>query len=327
MKLPSSRRPLLLTVALGLAIAACGGDDSDGDDADTAATTAQSAAPSGTGTAAAAPAGDMSVVVGSKDFTEQFILAEMYSQALSAAGFDVETEANLGSTQITDGALQNGDIDVYPEYTGTMLLYVCEQGYDPGMADQVYDLDQTCYNERGLTLLDPTNFSNGNAVACTQEFADANGLTTMSDLGAVADDVRYATVAEQLTAETGLPLIKEQYGFEFGDVKTYDVSLRYKAIENGEADCVYAFGTDSALADLGLVVLEDDKSIWPADQPTPIVRTEWLAEVDPRFTEILNAISAQLDDQTMQALNARVDIDQEDPADVAAAWLTEQGLI
>lgn len=316
---------LALVAALAIAVAGCGGGDSDADASDE--TTAPATEPAETGAAPAEPAGNTKVIVGSKDFTEQFILAEMYAQALGAAGFDVETKANLGSTQITDEALQNGDIDIYPEYTGTMLLYICEQGYDPNMADQLYDLDQACYNERGLTLLEPTNFSNGNAVACTKEFTDANGVATMSDLAAVADQARYATVAEQLTAETGIPLIKEHYGFEFSDVKTYDVSLRYKAIENGEADCVYAFGTDSAIADLGLVVLEDDKSIWPADKPTPVVRTDWLAEVDPRFTEILDTISTNLDDQTMQALNAKVDIDKEDPADVAKEWLTEQGLL
>lgn len=318
---------LTLVAALAVTVAGCGGSDAESGETAAAATTQRA----DTGTAAAeesaAPTGNTKVIVGSKDFTEQFILAEMYAQALSAAGFDVETKENLGSTQITDEALQNGDIDVYPEYTGTMLLYVCEQSYDPSVADQLYDLDQACYKERGLTLLEPTNFSNGNAVACTKEFTDENGVATMSDLAAVADKARYATVAEQLTADTGIPLIKEHYGFEFSNVKTYDVSLRYKAIENGEADCVYAFGTDSALADLGLVVLEDDKHIWPADQPTPVVRTDWLAEVDPRFTEIIDTISANLDDQTMQALNAKVDIDKQDPADVAAEWLTEQGLL
>lgn len=318
---------LALVAALAAVAAGCGGGGSDTDSGTTAAPATEPADTGGAAEEPSEPAGNTKVIVGSKDFTEQFILAEMYAQALSAAGFDVETKENLGSTQITDEALQNGDIDVYPEYTGTMLLYVCEQSYDPSMADQLYDLDQECYNGRGLTLLEPTNFSNGNAVACTKEFTDANGVATMSDLAAVADKARYATVAEQLTADTGIPLIKEHYGFEFDDVKTYDVSLRYKAIENGEADCVYAFGTDSALADLGLVVLEDDQHIWPADQPTPVVRTDWLAEVDPRFTEIIDSISAKLDDQTMQALNAKVDIDKQDPADVAAEWLTEQGLL
>jgi osmoprotectant transport system substrate-binding protein len=356
--------PLAL-LALALGAAACG-DDEDGDDtsaassaaapaatteapatsaeAETAAATTEEAATSeeapsdADSTAAAsteeAPAGseavatgtNKKVIIGSKDFTEQFILGELYAQALEAKGFEVEKKLNLGSTQITDEALQAGDIDLYPEYTGTMLLAVLKQSYVQD-AGEVYDLDQAGYAERGMTLLAPTQFSNGNAIACTKDFVDANGLTTMSSLAPVADKARYATIAEQLTRETGIPLIKAQYGFEFGDVKTFDVGLRYKAIEEGEADCVYGFGTDPQIADLGLVVLEDDKRIWPPDNAVPVVRTDWLADQDPELVATIEQINGLLDGETMQKLNAQADIDKEDPADVAKAFLEEQGLV
>jgi osmoprotectant transport system substrate-binding protein len=299
-------------------------------DSDTAAeepaTSAEATTAEATDATTAAATEKKPVIIGSKDFTEQFILGELYAQALEAKGFEVTKKLNLGSTQITDEALQNGDIDVYPEYTGTMLLAVLKQPYEPD-AGEVYALDQAGYAERGMTLLAPTQFSNGNAIACTKEFVDANGLTTMSSLAPVAADTRYATIAEQLTRETGIPLIKAQYGFEFGDIKTYDVGLRYKAIESDEADCVYGFGTDPQIADLGLVVLEDDKKIWPPDNAVPVVRTDWLADQDPEFAATIEQINGLLDGDVMAKLNAQADIDKEDPADVAKAFLEEQGII
>jgi osmoprotectant transport system substrate-binding protein len=267
------------------------------------------------------------IVIGSKDFTEQFILGQIYAKALTKAGFDVKTKLNLGSTTITDAALRKGDIDLYPEYTGTMLLYVCKKGYSVGQSATLLKRDRACYAKRGLTLLKPVVFSNGNAIACTKKFASANHIATISDLRRVASKVRYATVAEQITSATGVPLIKKHYGFEPGNVKTYDVGLRYKAVESGDADCVYAFGTDSQIAKDKLVVLKDNKHIWPADHATPVVRTPWLKQQSPLLAKTINKINGLLDDKTMTALNARVDVDHEDAADVAEAWLKSKHLI
>ena len=208
-----------------------------------------------------------------------------------------------------------------------MLLYVCKQTYTVGQSATLLKRDRACYAKRGLTLLNPVVFNDGNAIACTASFASANHLKTISDLGRVASKARYATVAEQITSATGLPLIKKHSGFDLGNVKTYDVGLRYKAVESGDADCVYAFGTDAQIAKDKLVVLTDNKHIWPADHATPAVRTSWLKQQSPLLAKTINKISALLDDKTMTALNARVDIKHEDAADVAEAWLKSKHLI
>lgn len=282
-------------------------------------------------TAGAAPSAapqKQPVTIGSKDFTEQFVLAELYGQALKAKGFKVDIKRNLGSTTITDAALRKGDIDVYAEYTGTMYLYVCKLPYKAGITyARLFNGDRHCYAKRGLRLLTPSRFNDGNAIACTRSFANRNAIRSLSDLKAVADRTRYATIAEQLTAPNGVPWIKKHYGFTFGEIKTYDVGLRYKAIQNGDADCVYAFGTDPQIQKLKLVVLQDDRRIWPLDHATPVVRPGWLKTQDPLFQKTLARINTLLDDKTMIALNAKVDLDKEDPADVAHDWLERKGFL
>jgi osmoprotectant transport system substrate-binding protein len=279
-------------------------------------------------TAGAAPQQKLPVTIGSKDFTEQFVLAELYGQALEHAGFDVKIKRNLGSTTITDSALRKGDIDVYAEYTGTMYLYICKLPYKAGLSfAALYKGDQRCYAKRGLKLLKPGTFNDGNAIACTSSFSKKNRVTKISDLRRVMGKTRYATIAEQLTAPNGVPWIKKHYGVTFGTVKTYDVGLRYQAVAGGDADCVYAFGTDPQIADLKLVVLKDDKRIWPFDHATPLVRPAWFKKQDPAFNSILTRINTKLTDKAMTALNAKVDIDKEDPADVAKAWLDANGFL
>ena len=277
--------------------------------------------------APAAPAAGGTITVGSKDFTEQFVMGELYAQALQGAGFTVKKKLNLGSTPITDAALRKGNIDIYPEYTGTMFLYVCKLPYKTGLTfAQLFARDKACYQKRGLDLLPSAKFNDGNAIACTAGFAAKYKLKTLSDLAKVASKTRYATIAEQLTAPNGVPWLKRHYGIAFGQTKTYDVGLRYRALKDGAGDCVYAFGTDPQIANQKLVVLADDKGIWPFYHATPIVRKGWLAKQDPKVGQVIAKVNHLLTDATMTELNKRVDIDKEDPADVAAAFLKEHGL-
>ena len=278
---------------------------------------------------AAATAGSAqgTITIGSKDFTEQFIMGELYAQGLQAAGFKVKKKINLGSTTITDAALRKGDIDIYPEYTGTMFLYVCKLPYTTGISfAKEYAADKACYLKRGLDLLPSAKFNDGNAIACNAAFAAKYRLKTLSDLAKVASKTRYATIAEQLTAPNGVPWLKKHYGIVFGSTKTYDVGLRYKALKDGAGDCVYAFGTDPQIADQKLVVLKDDKGIWPFDHATPVVRKGWLAKQDPKVGQVIGKINALLTDAVMTNLNKQVDIDKQDPADVAKAFLKGHGL-
>ena len=301
-----------LALASGLLLAAgCGDDDDDG---------------SGSG------AGDgVSVTIGDKGFTESFIVAQAYSQALADEGFSTEVKS-LASTEIADGAVRKGDIDMYPEYTGTAYLNVLgnDAADAPAEREAQFEEIKTAYDERGLVALDPAPYNNGNEVACTEE----SGITTLEQLGEESGDIVYSANAEHLTRPDGLPLLEKEYGVDFKDVITVDISLRYQPIEDGQAQCVYAFGTDPAIAEQDLVVLEDGKGIFTGGvsfQNFPVVNKEFYEGLtdDQReaFDTAVNEVDAALSADTIRALNAQVEFDKEDPSDVAASFLSDNGLV
>jgi glycine betaine/choline ABC-type transport system substrate-binding protein len=165
------------------------------------------------------------------------------------------------------------------------------------------------------------------------EAVDEYDLTTLSDLGGASANLVYSANAEHITRPDGLPLLKSQYGVDFKDIRTVDISLRYEPIEDGDADCVYAFGTDPLLGKLPLVVLEDDKGTFTGGvsfQTFPVVNTEWIDSLSPdartAFTATLGAVNEALTAETIRPLIARVEIDKEDPDVVAADFLTGAGI-
>jgi osmoprotectant transport system substrate-binding protein len=300
-----------------LVVAASGDDDESG--ADTAATQAGAGA---------------SLTIADKGFAESRIVAEAYAQALEAQGFDAEL-TSLASTEIADKAITGGSIDVYPEYVGTAYLNVLGLAPEDAPADAAdqFTLVADGYTPRGLTSLPPAPFNNGNEVACTQEAVDQYDITTLSDLGEASANLVYSANAEHLTRPDGLPLLRSQYGVDFKDIRTVDISLRYKPIEDGDADCVYAFGTDPLLGKLPLVVLEDDKGTFTGGvsfQTFPVVNTEWIDSLSPEartaFTATLASVNEALTAETIRPLIARVEIDKEDPDAVAADFLTAAGI-
>ena len=275
-----------------------------------------------------APAADQGPIrVASKDFTEQFILGEMYALLLENAGYQVERKINLGGTPIAQQALINNEIDLYPEYTGTGLLTVLQM---PVMNDPqaVYDTVKQAYEEQfQLTWLDPAPMNNTQALAMTQERATELGITTISDMVAVADQLILIGPPEFAEREDGLPGLQGAYGdFEFANFLAVDPGLRYQAIVNGEADVTVAFGTDGELAAYNLVTLEDDQNLWPPYQVAPVVRQELLT-AQPEVATVLNALAPLLTDDTMRQLNNQVSGESQEPADVARAFLVDQGLI
>jgi len=275
-----------------------------------------------------APAADQGPIrVASKDFTEQFILGEMYALLLENAGYQVERKINLGGTPIAQQALINNEIDLYPEYTGTGLLTVLQM---PVMNEPqaVYDTVKQAYEEQfQLTWLDPAPMNNTQALAMTQERATELGITTISDMAAVADQLILIGPPEFAEREDGLPGLQGAYGdFEFANFLAVDPGLRYQAIVNGEADVTVAFGTDGELAAYNLVTLEDDQNLWPPYQVAPVVR-QALLTAQPEVATVLNALAPLLTDDTMRQLNNQVSGESQEPADVARAFLVEQGLI
>lgn len=267
------------------------------------------------------------IKVGSKDFTEAFILGEMYSLSLENAGFKVERKLNLGGTPVAQAGLVGGQIDLYPEYTGTGLLTVLKL---PAKTDQkeVFDTVAKSYQEKfKLVWLDPAPMNNTQALAMTQAGAKKFGIKTISDLAAKAQELTMIGPPEFEAREDGLPGIKKAYGnFEIKAYKGVDSGLRYKGLVDGQADVVVAFATDGEINAFNLVLLEDDKKLFPPYQVAPVVRQDTL-EANPKIKEVLNAIAPKLTNSTMQKLNYEVSGNKKEPAAVAKDFLMKEGLI
>ena len=268
-----------------------------------------------------------SVTIADKGFTESQIVAQLYAQALEAQGYKA-TVKSLGSSEIADAAVTKGDIDMYPEYTGTAYNVLLGKTDVPDAAAE-YAAIKTAYAAKGLTTLTPSPYSNDNRVACTQEAVDKYGLKTLSDLGKASGQITYSANPEHLTRADGLPLLKSDYGVNFKEVKSVALNLRYKPVEDGQAQCVYAFGTDPQISKDKLVLLQDDKGKFQGLNYAnfPVVNTAFFTAQPAVFQQTIDKVDALLTQQAITKLNAAVDLDKEDPADVAGAFLKDNGII
>ena len=237
---PTWRRLLgLLTVmsALMLAGSACGGGDDD----------------------AGGDGGKPAVTIGTKDFTEEFILGELYAQALEAKGFEVTLKKNIGSTELIDKALTSGQIDMYPEYTGTALTVVFGAEGSEDSADATYEAAKAKYEARGQTLLERTPFSDSDAIAVLKTTADAEGLETIDDLKKLGS-FRLGGQPEFRTRTQGLPGLVKNYGLTEIDFVPFAGISPYEALDQKKVDAAAIFSTDPPLATGKYTVLEDTKA-------------------------------------------------------------------
>ena len=260
--------------------------------------------------------------VGSKNFTEQLVVGELYAQALEAAGAQVQRRLNLGGTLIAQQALLAGEIDLYPEYTGTGLGVVLKQGTD-GTPEQVWQRVREGYRLLGLEWLAPSRIDNGNVLLLLPETARRLGLETLSDLARAAPALTLAAGNEFAGRADGLPGLERVYGMKFRRFRQFAaLGLRYAALRHGQADVVNGYATDWQIASLGFTVLRDDRALWPPYQLAAVVRQPALAAF-PGLAAALARVDARLDNAAMQELNRRVDQDGEEPRDVARAFLRE----
>jgi osmoprotectant transport system substrate-binding protein len=314
---------LLALLAAALAVAGCGDDDDDG---------------GGGGGASQESSGQIQkndknsptkVTIGSKNFTEQKVLGEIYAQALAAAGYDISTELNLGDEKTALKALEGGEISAYPEYTGTALLSFFGYTADkiPSDEAQAFDLAKEGFAEKNLTALPPTPFVSSNEVAVTKETADKLSLEKISDLEGKSQDLTlYGTpeCRQRLDCKLGL---EQVYGLQFKKFVPVDIALRHEVLTKGQADVSIVFTTDAQNKREGFVLLEDDQGMFPPYNSTLVVRNDVLDKAGPDFQETVELVNRNLTDEVMQELNARVDLDKETPADVAAQYLQETGLV
>jgi osmoprotectant transport system substrate-binding protein len=279
-------------------------------------------------TPTAAPTGELALRVGSKNFTESYVVAEMYAQMLAEVGYPVERRLDLGDTPAAHAALMRGDIDLYPEYTSTGLMTMLKTPAPSG-ARAIYQAVKDGYADRfGLVWLDAAPFNNPQALATTNEVAEAEALHSYSDVAAKAGELVLGAPPEFIQREDGLGALQAKYGgFAFRQVKPLAPGLRYEALTHGDVDVVVAFGTDGQINGLGLVLLEDDLGLYPPYQVAPVVRQEALTS-HPKLAETLNRLSPLLNTQVMQALNWQVDgPDALSPAEAATAFLRDKGLV
>jgi glycine betaine/choline ABC-type transport system substrate-binding protein/ABC-type proline/glycine betaine transport system permease subunit len=325
----------LLALALTFGLAACGDDDSsDGGSsksADAAASTTNApAADSKVITKNADNASKPTITIGSKNFTENFILGEIYAQALQAAGYKVKKQLNLGSEQIALKAVKSGRIDAYPEYTGTVVTSFCkikdkDVSHDP---DQVYAQAKDCMAKEGVTALKQSPFTNSNGFAVTQEEAKKlGGITKLSDLKGKSQDLRVSGPPECQQREDCLLGLEKTYGLKFKRFVSIDIAKRHEVIKNGQTDVGEVFTTDGQIKADNLVLLQDDQQLFPPYNSTLLAKTSSVDAAGPDFTKVVDDVTAGLTTPVMQELNSRVDLDKEKPAQVASEYLKEAGYL
>jgi osmoprotectant transport system substrate-binding protein len=304
------RRALLCAalgaVALLLALSGCGGGDDGG-----AGNTARPMDP---------------IRLGTKNFTEQYILGELYAQALRAKGIPVELKSDIGSSEIVDQAMQIGSLDMYPEYTGVLLSEIAGQSKRPDTADAAYSAARQFEANRGYALLAMTPFSNSNALAVTHATARRYGLRTIADLDKVPGGARIAAPPEFRTRFEGLVGLRSRYGIRDAHVRAMPIGDQYAALDKGRVDAAAVFMTDGMLEDEEYVILQDPRNLFSFQNVAPVVRKSVLDRT-PGLARALDPVSAKLTTDAMRKMNAEVDLKGRDPTDVAAEFLRDQGLV
>lgn len=256
------------------------------------------------------------VTVGSKAFTEGVILSELYALALEDAGMKVDRAFEISGSLIHT-ALAEGDIDLYPEYTGTGLISVLkmEPKTDP---EEVYAIVKDEYKKQfDLVWLEKSPAADGQGLVIRTQSAKKLGIKTISDLQAHAGELRFASQGQFDERPDGLPALEATYGpFAWAEHEVYDEGLKYQVLENDQADVTPAYTTEAQLTNDAFTLLEDDKRVWPPYNVAPVVRAEVLA-ANPSIEEALARVDAALTTEKLTELNARVDIDKEEYEDVA----------
>ena len=315
---------LLALLVAALAVAGCGDDDDD-DSGNGAAPAEQPSSQIESNDKNAST----KVTIGSKNFTEQKVLGEIYAQALAAAGYDVSKELNLGDEKTALKALEGGDVSAYPEYTGTALLSFFGVTADelPNDEATAFDEAKAGFEEKNLTALPPTPFVSSNEVGVTKETADKLGLSKISDLEGKSQDLTLYGSPEcrqRLDCKLGL---EQVYGLKFKKFVPVDIALRHEVLKKGQADVSIVFTTDPQNKREGFILLEDDKGMFPPYNSTLVVRNDVIEKAGPDLAKTVELVNKDLTDEVMQELNARVDIDKSTPEDVAGEYLKETGLI
>ncbi len=323
-------RPLagLITVLLlfaTFAIAACGDDDDSSSDSGSSTTSGEKS----TAIESNPDNGKVSITVGSKNFTEQKVLGEIYAQGLEAAGYKIKTELNLGDEKIALKALENGDISAYPEYSGTVLTSFFSVPSDkiPLDSQEAYDNAKIRLVDKKITTYGPTPYTNSNEVGTTQATAKKYGLKKISDLDGQSDKLTLYGTPECRQRLDCLLGLQKVYGLKFKKFVPVAIDLRHEVLAKGQADLSIVFTTDPQVKRNNEVLLEDDKHMFPPYNTMFLVRDDVVKKAGPDLGKVVDQINKGLTDPVMSELNARVDLDKKTPEQVATEYLNESGLV
>jgi osmoprotectant transport system substrate-binding protein len=268
------------------------------------------------------------IVIGSKNFTESMILGEIFTQLIrEKTDLEVEYKENLGGTMVCFEALKKGELDLYPEYTGTGLTAHLKMDVINDAA-KVYEIVKQEFRKRyKITWLKPLGINNTYAVVVTKDFANQNQLTKVSQLARLAPKLRFGTDHEFLNRQDGYDGLVKAYGLKFkGEPVKMDIALKHQAIFEGKMDVTDAFNTDGQLIRYQLKILQDDKHFFPPYYGAPIVKNETLAK-HPELKTVLNELAGKISDAQMQKMNYQAEVKNKAIKDIAKAFLTAQGLI
>ena len=299
---------VLLLMVLALPIAACG-EDTTGDG---------SAQPQGT---------ELQLTLGTKDFTEQFLLGELYEQALAARGYKVTLRKDIGSTEVIDTQLTSGQIDAYPEYLGVAVTVVAGEADAGSSAAETYRLATDYYAQRGQALSEQTPFENVDAIATTQLFAQQQRLTSLPDLRRLPSFTLGAR-PEFADRVQGLAGLQRVYGLTNAEFKPIEIGAQYQSLDKGDIDAANVFTTDGQLAGGDYRLLEDPQRLFGFQHVALVINQDTLERLGgDRFMTVINAVNRRLTTSAMIEMNRDVDLEGQDEALVAERFLTGVGLL
>jgi osmoprotectant transport system substrate-binding protein len=312
----------LLLAALAMFVFAACGDDDDDDSG------GGGGGQNGGEQAAGQPGeGKPPVTLGTKDFPEEFVLGELYKQALEANGYTVNLKKNIGSTEIIDKALTSGEIDGYPEYLGVSLAVTFRKDLIPKSAEETYNLVKRLYEDRGQVISQQTPFFDVDAIATTKEFAEQNGLKSVADLKKL-DSFTVGARPEFRDRFQGLKGMRSEYGLTNAKFKQLALGIQYQALDSGDVDSANVFSTDAQLASGKYTVLEDPKGVFGYQHVAMVMNTDkYEALGGPEFFKVIDDVSKLLTNDAMISMNKAVVLDKQDEAEVARSFLEANQLL
>ena len=269
------------------------------------------------------------ITVGSKQFTENILLGEIYAQLIEAkTDIPVTRKLNLGGTSVCVPSMEKGEIDFYFEYTGTAYNEILKHEMNPGItSDEILSICQTELNSRGFTMFDPVGLNNTYAIAVKSARAGEFGASSISELAPLSANLNFGAGHSFYTRiHDGYDGIVATYGLNFKESLKMDTSLLYEAVDKGDLDVIVVFGTDSLLKKYDMTILDDDKGVFPPYHGAPLCRNETLEQY-PELADVLNSLAGAIDNNTVQELNYQVDVGNRSVEEVAKEFLTANGFI